>query len=1746
MKNKEKNTDRLIQRKIKKYEFEFSDHAWDKMEASMESPPPSTRSNKFFNNRNLMIMLLLLVILLTGVLGTLIPSEQSATAAIPTEILIKKLNPQLQEETIEPQILPTPFLSAANGQIWTNTQKTIEAREIFKIFPEVLTSSSPYSPIPVVRDTSFQQKLQLQLGEYYQHYSPDKVYLHLDRTFFKPGENIWFSTYVRDANSLRASLKSEMVYVELLSPNGGIQKTIKLIARNGHVKGDFKLDESAAGGMYKIKAYTNWQKNTNSFFERDIQVQVAVLPNLRMEMEFMRKAYGPGDEVKVKLDLNTLSNQALAKHDFNGLVMLNGVKISEVKGKTDKEGMAKVEFSLPKKLESNDGLLNILIEYNGQTESISRKIPIVLNKIDLALLPESGEMIAGFANKVAFKAISEFGKPADIEGDIFNSKGKKITSFRSYHQGMGAFNFTPQADENYYAKITKPVGVTEQFDLPEPLQRGYGIQVLSQKDEFLKVEISSSEHEVLTAVLQARGKIYHVKTTPKKSGTHQLAFNTDNLPIGIASLTIFDSKEIPRAERLVFLNPDKKLDIQITTDKEKYLPREKVTMSIEVKDERGMPMPGKFSLAVADDNLLTFADDKQGGIMAYLLLESELKGKIEEPNFYFEPKEKHPEKDQIQALDYLMLTQGWRRINWVEINDQPLADLQFKNETAGIAGQVISFNDNPVVEAEVSIPGTIYQTKTDENGYFRLDNVHLEYGPVSLVVKNDVTKDWFQIKSFQEDLKLHMFNVANSQIALEPLRSEENSFIRGQVIDAETKEPIPFANIFLEETKQGVTTDFDGNFTINNVAPGNYTLQSQYIGYSSFKAPLEVKNNEGLMASIEIVQNTAVLDAIVVKDYKVPMIEMDNTTQGQTLTSKQIRKLSKRNVSALASTTPGLSQVDESANVTVRGSRADATNYYIDGVRVRGNGSMIPSSEIDQLQVLTGGTPAQFGGENQMNVENDEEGTLKDEVVVADKSKNQKKSRASKIQYYKNGTYNPNAYFESLDSVTLSREYIFSKEHGTYKKKGISQNGFYISRDFYSPKYTKDEEVLVRNDFRSTVYWNPEIIVDRKGKAEVEFYTTDALTTFRATIEGLVSDGGLGQQVARFYSEQPVGMSTKIPSILLTGDQVNIPLTISNNTNYEINGRLDIVIPEGLKPIEQFEVNQKLKAGKTKTIYLKFEATNEIHEGLIDIHFNGGNGIQDAFSQTVKVIPRGFPVDEVYASSELEKTFNVNINKPIEGTLNATFTTYPSVLSDLLTGLDRMLRQPNGCFEQTSSSNYPNLLVLDYLRSTDEIEPEVEEKAMAFLKKGYKRLKTFEVRGGGFDWYGKPPAHEPLTAYGLMQFVDMQSVFNVDQNLIDRTAEWLLSRRDGNGGWESSKKGLHRWSGANPIADAYISWAVAEAGYGSKIKNEIEKSYKDAIETKDPYIMALVTNTFLKVQDKRANEMMTALLKLQQEDGSWNGLTHSMTHSTGIGLKVETTALTVLAILKSDKGNQSLEGAIQFIASSKNHYGFGSTQSTVLAMKALVEYAKYFKDVQNSGIVVLTINGEEVAKEAYSKLENNQIVVDDINQYFKEGINTVNVSFKKTENAIPYDLAINYNTLQPNNNPECQLALNTDLKAVSTGMGNNIRLTTTLENTSSNILQNPIAKVGLPAGLSAQPWQLKEMLENGIFDFYELVDGYAIFYFREIDAEEIKTISLDLKADIPGIYEAPASVAYLYYTNEFQNWSKPERLVINE
>jgi hypothetical protein len=157
----------------------------------------------------------------------------------------------------------------------------------------------------------------------------------------------------------------------------------------------------------------------------------------------------------------------------------------------------------------------------------------------------------------------------------------------------------------------------------------------------------------------------------------------------------------------------------------------------------------------------------------------------------------------------------------------------------------------------------------------------------------------------------------------------------------------------------GVLTDLSGNYNFANIDPGNYAIEVSYVGMQTKRiAGIVALAGRATFVNVELSAGIE-LEAIEVVDYKVPLIEQDNTTRGGIKTGEEIRNLPTKNINALAATTAGLSSQDEGRGVNVRGSRAGATNYYIDGIRVFG--ALPPETEIDQLQVITGGFPAEIG-----------------------------------------------------------------------------------------------------------------------------------------------------------------------------------------------------------------------------------------------------------------------------------------------------------------------------------------------------------------------------------------------------------------------------------------------------------------------------------------------------------------------------------------------------------------------------------------------------------------------------------------------------------------------------------------------------------------------------------------------------------------------------------------------------------------
>jgi alpha-2-macroglobulin-like protein len=387
--------------------------------------------------------------------------------------------------------------------------------------------------------------LKLKLESYNRILPYEKVYVQCDRPLYKPGDDIWMAVWITDGITNKASNISEILTVELVNPKGNIEETRRLIATKGRATCDFTLDSLVSGGIYKIKAYTNWMKNfgEENSFEKDIQVQQIALPKLKMKLEFEKKAYGAGDTVHAKLVLGSLENQPLSDYGFTYNVNLNGTIFQKGTSTTDKSGKSVITFSLPSPLNTNDGLLNVMISFRDNTESISRSIPIILNQLDLQFFPEGGDLVAGTTNNCAFKALNEFGKPADLEGTVFNSKHKIVAQFKSYHQGMGAFRFEVQKGENYYALIDRPQGILQLYLLPQPVDKGYKLEIPSplqfiipNEKQTASILILSPESTTVSLVGQVNGKIYYSAKHTVKIGENKLDIPLAAFPSGVAQL----------------------------------------------------------------------------------------------------------------------------------------------------------------------------------------------------------------------------------------------------------------------------------------------------------------------------------------------------------------------------------------------------------------------------------------------------------------------------------------------------------------------------------------------------------------------------------------------------------------------------------------------------------------------------------------------------------------------------------------------------------------------------------------------------------------------------------------------------------------------------------------------------------------------------------------------------------------------------------------------------------------------------------------------------------------------------------------------------------------------------------------------------------------------------------------------------------------------------------------------------------
>ncbi|UCC62944.1 MAG: hypothetical protein JSV36_19705, partial [Anaerolineae bacterium] len=486
----------------------------------------------------------------------------------------------------------------------------------------------------------------------------------------------------------------------------------------------------------------------------------------------------------------------------------------------------------------------------------------------------------------------------------------------------------------------------------------------------------------------------------------------------------------------------------------------------------------------------------------------------------------------------------------------------------------------------------------------------------------------------------------------------------------------------------------------------------------------------------------------------------------------------------------------------------------------------------------------------------------------------------------------------------------------------------------------------LRQFFPETLFWVAQAVTDESGHLALDVPLADSITTWRLTALASSQAGQLGATTYGVRVFQPFFVDLDLPPSLTQGDEVRVPVAVYNYLSGLQTVRLE------LSADDRITLPATESGSRTLTI-----AGNDIEVVYFTVRADGhGTGrltvtawsdeASDAIAREIRVEPNGTEVRESL-SNRLGDGVEIELTPAataIPGTGRLEVRLYAGHIAQLLQGLTSMLQMPTGCFEQTSSANYPNVLILQ----AASVRPEVQLQAEHYIATGYQRLLTFEVPGGGFSLFGDSPASLMLTAYGLMEFNDMERVYPVDPQVIKRTAEWLLGQQASDGAWDPRALGYSHHESWAALADArlpttaYVTWALIEAGYGDDPRLQFAVNYlaRNLDKADDPYVLALVANALSAADSQSATtraavDRLRLQARVEGEVAHWQSRTESFSGALGASAGLETTALATYALLRDGRYDDLAQsGLLYLVRKQDDRGGWRTTQATVLALKA--------------------------------------------------------------------------------------------------------------------------------------------------------------------------------------------------------------------
>ncbi|MDP2686120.1 MAG: TonB-dependent receptor plug domain-containing protein [Aequorivita sp.] len=669
--------------------------------------------------------------------------------------------------------------------------------------------------------------------------------------------------------------------------------------------------------------------------------------------------------------------------------------------------------------------------------AINSEIPILdddkRSKIDdtselpeIGFFPEGGYLVDGINNKVAVKIKDAKLSASPVVGIIEDTDGNKVTDFKTFEFGMGLFFLNPEPGKEYRAVITSGEE-NILYPLPVPLKEGY-VMNTSLKDKEIIINVSTNKKEGLKNVLiigQQRGLPAFDYTQEKEANNILLKIPTVNLVEGVFDIVLFNESNNPVAERLVYIKKEEKVSLSIKKINGTSTGiRDRVNLEIEIKDKSGKLVPSTFSLSVTDSELIK-PNNNAENIKTYFLLNSDLKGKIDSPNYFFTAGDTIKKNQQ---LDLIMLTHGWSRFIWQEFLDNSVRQVFKPEDGIYISGNTINAKSpfqNKVSETKLTFRKKGFYQETNST-----NNIgHFSYGPF---VFTDTIDVFLQAGS---GLSSEKPNYSDTNIKLDP-PPQRPTIIPDRIVNP-----------------------FNQNLEVENVE--NYRKKTRANIYRDF----EFDNEREVLDEVNIKTKVATKE-------EIDEIKREKRTRSfapsHRIVVDEFGQNGAGNFMDLIMNVPGVrvgmkydAETSQDYEVNLRGLKP---TYYVDNIEVDlATARSIHQTHIDFIDILNiGPASAAYG--------------LKAQGVIA--------------IYTKQGSRN---------GVDIS-----DRKPGSINFKS---EGFFAAREFYAPDYSLIDRNRSREDYRTTLYWKPNIVFNGFKKPIVTFYTSDEKGTFQIEIEGITETG---------------------------------------------------------------------------------------------------------------------------------------------------------------------------------------------------------------------------------------------------------------------------------------------------------------------------------------------------------------------------------------------------------------------------------------------------------------------------------------------------------------------------------------------------------------------------------------------------------------------------------------------------------------